>query len=107
MRLLFQQSYCLFLWWLLMAQTQYWNRGKSCEGIFPQGKGLHNSRKLKKGSTNLQKIQNNSFQKVFEKSTLKRIEAWKNCLTQKVAAPNLFSLTNQFHILSSRYHFEQ
>ena len=55
MRLLFQQSYCLFLWWLLMAQTQYWNRGKSCEGIFPQGKGLHNSRKLKKGSTNLQK----------------------------------------------------
>ena len=48
MRLLFQQSYCLFLRWLLIAQTQYRNMGKGCEGIFPQGKGLHNSQKLKK-----------------------------------------------------------
>ena len=31
-----------------MAQTQYQNMGKGCEGVFPQGKGLHNSRKLGK-----------------------------------------------------------
>ena len=48
MHLLFQQSYCLFLRWLLIAQTQYRNMGKGCEGIFPQGKGLHNSQKLRK-----------------------------------------------------------
>ena len=48
MRVLFQQFYCLSLWWLLMAQTQYQNMGKGCEGVFPQGKGLHNSRKLGK-----------------------------------------------------------
>ena len=43
-----QQSYCLFLWWVLMAQTQHWNMDKVWTGIFPQGKGLHNSRNLKK-----------------------------------------------------------
>ena len=48
MRLLFQQSYCLLLWWLLVAQTQYGNIDKSCEGILPQSKGLHNSRKFRK-----------------------------------------------------------
>ena len=48
MWLQFQQSYSLFLWWVLIAQTQYRNMGKSCEGILPQGKGLHNSRKLRK-----------------------------------------------------------
>ena len=52
MRLLFQQSYCLLLWWLLMAQTQFWNMTKGCEGILPQGvrkeSSLHNSRKLRK-----------------------------------------------------------
>ena len=31
-----------------MAQTQYRSMGKGCEGILPQGKGLHNSRKLRK-----------------------------------------------------------
>ena len=30
------------------AQTRYRNMGKGCEGIFPQGQGLHNSRKLRK-----------------------------------------------------------
>ena len=48
MWLQFQQSYRLFLWWVLMAQTQYWNMDKSCEGILPQGKDLPNSRKLRK-----------------------------------------------------------
>ena len=48
MRLLFQQPYCLFLWWLLTAKTQYRNIGKGCERTLPQGKGLHNSRKLRK-----------------------------------------------------------
>ena len=31
-----------------MTQTQYRNMDKSCEGILPQGNGLHNSRKLRK-----------------------------------------------------------
>ena len=48
MWLQFQQSYCLFLRWVLMAQTHYQNMDKRCEGIFPQDKGLHNSRKLRK-----------------------------------------------------------
>ena len=48
MRPLFQQSYCLFLWWLLMAQTQYRNMGNGFEGILPQGKGLRSSQKLRK-----------------------------------------------------------
>ena len=46
MWLLFQQSYCLLLWRVLMAQTQYRNMDKSCERILLQGKGFHNSRKL-------------------------------------------------------------
>ena len=41
-------TYCLFLWWVLMAETQYQNMGKDCKGILLQGKGLHNSRKLRK-----------------------------------------------------------
>ena len=48
MWLQFQQFYCLFLWWVLMAQTQYWNMDKRCEGILRQGKGLYISRKLRK-----------------------------------------------------------
>ena len=48
MWLQFQQSYCLLLWWVLMAQTQYRNIDKRWEGILPQGKGLHNSQKLRK-----------------------------------------------------------
>ena len=31
-----------------MAETQYQNMGKDCKGILPQGKGLHNPRKLRK-----------------------------------------------------------
>ena len=83
-----------------MAQTQYRSMCKGCEGILPQGK-------VKKGSSDLQKRQFNSFQKVSEKSTRKRIEARKKYLTQKVAVPNLFSLSNQLHILCLWYHFEQ
>ena len=48
MRLLFQQSFCLFLLWLLMAQTQYQSMGWGCEAILPQGKGLHNLQKSRK-----------------------------------------------------------
>ena len=31
-----------------MAQTQYQNMDKRCEGMLPQGNGLHNSRMLRK-----------------------------------------------------------
>ena len=48
MWLQYQQSYCLFLWWVLMAQTQYRNMDKSCERILSQGKGLQNLWKLRK-----------------------------------------------------------
>ena len=48
MWLQFQQSYCLFLWWVLMVQTQYRNMDKRCEEILPKGKRLHNSWKLRK-----------------------------------------------------------
>ena len=61
----------------------------------------------KKGSSYLQNRQTDSFQNVSEKSTRKRKEAWKKYFTQKVAAPNLFSLTSQLHILCFWYHFEQ
>ena len=64
-------------------------------------------KKVKKGSSDLQNRQTNFFQKVSEKSTKKKIKARKKYLTQKVAATNLFSLTNQLHILCFWYHFEQ
>ena len=54
---------------------------------------------VKKVSSDLQNVKTNSFKKVSEKSTRKRIEAWKNYATQKVAAPNLFSLAKQLNIL--------
>ena len=60
--------------------------------------------KVKKGGSDLENRHNNSFQKISEKSTRKRTVAWKNCLTQKVAAPDLFSLTNQLHTLCLWYH---
>ena len=69
MRLLFQQSYCLLLRCLLMAQTQYRNMGKGCEGILPQSKGLHNSRKLRKVVT-IYKID----KLIFSKKSLKKVE---------------------------------
>ena len=63
--------------------------------------------KVKKDNSDLQNRQTNFFQKFSEKTTRKRIEARKNYLTQKVAALNLFCLTNQLHILYLWYHFEQ
>ena len=48
MWLQFPQSYCLFLLWVLMAQTQYRNMDENCEEILPQGRDLHNSPKLRK-----------------------------------------------------------
>ena len=83
-----------------MAKIQYRNMVKGCEKIHPQGK-------VKKGSSDLQKRQTNSFQKVSEKNTRKRIEARKKYLTQKLAVPNLFHSTNQLCILCFWYHFEQ
>ena len=43
-----QQSYSLFLWWLLRPETQYGNMGESCEGILLQGEILYNTWKLRK-----------------------------------------------------------
>ena len=50
-----------------MAQTQYQNIDKGCEGILPQSKA-------RKGSSNLQNRKTNFLKKVSEKSTRKRIE---------------------------------
>ena len=44
----FQQTYPLFLEWLLIAQTQYRNMDKGCKEIHLQGKKLCNSWKLRK-----------------------------------------------------------
>ena len=57
-----------------MVQTQYQNMGKGCEGILPQGKGLQNLRKLRKEVVIYKNRQINSFQKVSEGSTGKKIE---------------------------------
>ena len=80
MRLLFQQSYCLFLWLLLIAQTQYRNMGKGCEGILLQGKGLSNPRKLRKVVAICKTDrQTNSFQKVPEKISKKELYSKSSC----------------------------
>ena len=90
-----------------MAQKQYRDMDKGCEVIFPQGKGLHSSRKLRKAvaiyKTGKLIFSNKSLKRVPEKD--RGLE--KGTFTQKVAAPNLFSLTNQLHILCFWYHFEQ
>ena len=71
MGLLFQQSYCLFLWWVLMEQTWYQNMDKRSEGILPQGKCLQNSRKLRKAVAIYKAgkliLSNKSLKKVPEK----------------------------------------
>ena len=65
------------------------------KGIFSQGKGLDNSRALSKVVAIYKTYKLILSKKVSEKSTLKRIEVRKNYLTQKVAAPNFSSYTNQ------------
>ena len=45
-QLMFQQTYFLFLRWLLFLQTQYQNMTKSCEDIVRQIKNLRNLRKV-------------------------------------------------------------
>ena len=54
-----------------MAQTQYRNMGKGYGRIIPQGKGLHNSRKLRKAveicKTPKLILSNKSLKKVPEK----------------------------------------
>ena len=71
MGLLFQQSYCLFLWWVLMEQAWYQNMDKRSEGILPQGKCLQNSRKLRKAVAIYKAgkliLSNKSLKKVPEK----------------------------------------
>ena len=54
-----------------MAQTRYRNMGKGCEGTLPQGKGLRNSRKLRKAAAICKTakliLSNKSLKKVPEK----------------------------------------
>ena len=73
-----------------LEQTQYRNKGKGCEGILLQGKCLHNSRKLRKMVAIYKTYKLILSKKISEKSTRKRIEAWKNYLTQKVATQTYF-----------------
>ena len=47
-QLLFQQTYSLFLWGLLITQTCYQKMGKGCKETLRQNKELHNSYKLRK-----------------------------------------------------------
>ena len=82
MWLQFQQSYCLFLWWVLMTQTQYRNIDKRCEGILPQGKGLHNSQKLRKALAI--KLANQFFPVILWRKYLKKdIDSEKATLLKK------------------------
>ena len=89
-----------------MVQTQYRSTAEVVKESFRKVEPTQFT-KVKNGSSDLQNIQTNSFQKASEKSTRKMIEAWKIYLTQKIAAPNLFAITNQLHILCLWYHFEQ
>ena len=92
-----------FLGWLLTAQTQYRNMNEGCEGILPQGKGPHNSRNLRK----LVAIYKTGKLILSKKSLSLKTRGSEKYLAQKVAAPNLFSLSNQLHILCFWYHFEE
>ena len=88
------------MWWLLTAETN--RKSKHGQRLWRNpsaGREPSQFKRVKKGSSYLQNRQTNSFQKVSERSVRKRIEARNKYLTQRVAAPNLFSLTNQFNIL--------
>ena len=67
-----------------MAQTQYQNMDKDCIRILPQGKGLHNSRKLRKtvaiDKTGKLIISNKSLKEVPGK----RYKLRKSYLTQQI-----------------------
>ena len=59
-----------------MVKTKYRSTGKGCEEKLPQDK-------VKKRGSDLQKRQTNSFQKVSEKNTRKRMEARKSTLPKR------------------------
>ena len=61
---------------------------KGCEGILPQG--FSQFMKVKKGSSNLQNSQTNSFQQVSEESTGKKIEVpySKSSCSKLIFLPN-------------------
>ena len=105
MRLLFQQSCCL--WWLLMAQTKYRNMGKGCEGILPQGKGLHNSRMLrklvaiykthklilsKKSLKKVQKKERGSEKLPYPKSSCSKLIFFNQPITYSMFTPSLWAI---------------
>ena len=69
-QLLFQRTYSLSFWWLLIAQTQYQDMVEGWKEITRQKKDHRSSQKLRK------------------------LVAWKKYLTQKVAIPDLVSITN-------------
>ena len=77
MQLLFQKSYCLFLWWVLMSQTQYRNMDKGCKWTLRRVRAFTIGEKVNKDSSDLQNRETNSFQEVSEESTGKKIEARK------------------------------
>ena len=95
----------LMLVLVMMVQTQYRNMDESCEGILPQGKGLLNSRKLRR--TVVIKLANQFFPVSLWRKYRRKDRLGKRYLTHKAAAPMLFSLTNQIHIQCFWYHFEQ
>ena len=76
---------------------------EGCEGILPQGKGPHNSRNLRK----LVAIYKTGKLILSKKSLSLKTRGSEKYLAQKVAAPNLFSLSNQLHILCFWYHFKE
>ena len=90
-----------------MAQTQYQNMDNGCEDILLQGKGLHHSQKLRNAVAIYKTSKLIFFNKYLKKVPEKRQRLGKRYLTQKVPAPNLFSLTNHLHILCFCYHLEQ
>ena len=70
-----------------MAQTQYRNMDKNCDRILPQGKDLHNSRKLRKAVAI--KLANQLFLVSLWKSTGKKIETRKKILYSKSSCSKL------------------
>ena len=75
-----------------MAQTRYQNMDQGCEGILPQGKGLHNSRKLRKAVAICKTAKLILPNKCLKKVPEKRWRLGKRYLTQKVAAPTKLHL---------------
>ena len=73
-----------------MAQTQYRNMDKGCEGILPRGKGLQNSQKLRKEVTIYRSRKLILSIKSLKKVPVKRKSFGKRYLTEKVALQTYF-----------------